>query len=100
VFDIPGVGRLGLMICYDGWFPEVARGLALQGAEIIFQPTLTTTPDCEEEFVLARANAIANQCFVVNVNAATTIGGGRSIGVDPEAWSCSNADRTRSWSSR
>ena len=32
VFDIPGVGRAGVMICYDGWFPEVARGLALRGA--------------------------------------------------------------------
>ena len=84
VFEIPGVGRLGLMICYDGWFPEVARGLALQGAELIIQPTLTTTPDREEELVLARANAIANQCYLINVNAATSVGGGRSIGVDPE----------------
>jgi formamidase len=84
VFDIAGVGRAGLMICYDGWFPEVARGLALQGAEVILQPTLTTTPDREEELVLARANAIVNQCYVVNVNAASTVGGGRSIAVDPE----------------
>jgi formamidase len=84
VFDIPGVGRAGLMICYDGWFPEVARGLALQGVEVILHPTLTSTPDREEELVLARANAIVNQCYVVNVNAATTIGGGRSIAVDPE----------------
>lgn len=84
VFDVPGAGRLGMMICYDGWFPEVARGLALSGAELILHPTLTTTPDREEELVLARANAIANQCYVMNVNAATTIGGGRSIGVDPE----------------
>jgi formamidase len=84
VFDIPGVGRAGLMICYDGWFPEVARGLALQGAEAILHPTLTSTPDREEELVLARANAIVNQCYVVNVNAAATIGGGRSIAVDPE----------------
>ncbi len=84
VFDLPGVGRLGLMICYDGWFPEVARGLALQGAELILQPTLTTTPDREQEIVMARANAIANQIFVMNVNAATTIGGGESVGVDPE----------------
>jgi predicted amidohydrolase len=84
VFDIPGVGRAGLMICYDGWFPEVARGLALQGAEVILHPTLTSTPDREEELVLARANAIVNQCYVVNVNAASTIGGGRSIAVDPE----------------
>jgi formamidase len=84
VFDIPRVGRLGLMICYDGWYPEVARGLALRGAEVILHPTLTTTPDREEELVLARARAIENQCYVVNVNAAVEIGGGRSIAVDPE----------------
>jgi formamidase len=84
VFDIPGVGRAGLMICYDGWFPEVARGLALQGAEVILHPTLTSTPDREEELVLARASAIVNQCYVVNLNAAGTIGGGRSTAVDPE----------------
>ena len=84
VLRLPGIGRVGLMICYDGWFPEMARGLALRGAEVIAHPTLTTTPDREEELVLARANAIANQCYVVNVNASMTIGGGRSIGVDPE----------------
>ncbi|MEA2451681.1 MAG: hypothetical protein QOG04_391, partial [Actinomycetota bacterium] len=83
VFDIPQ-GRVGLMICYDGWFPEVARALALEGAELILQPSLTTTPDRDEEMVLARANAIVNQCYVINPNAATTIGGGRSIAVDPE----------------
>ena len=84
VFEVPGVGRLGVMICYDGWFPEVARGLALAGAEAILQPTLTTTPDRDQELVLARANAIVNQCYVLNVNAVPSVGGGRSIGVDPE----------------
>jgi formamidase len=84
VFTIPGVGKIGLMICYDGWFPEMARGLALRGAEAIAHPTLTSTADREEELILARANAIANQLYVLNVNAAVTIGGGRSIGVDPE----------------
>jgi len=84
VFDIPDVGRLGLMICYDGWFPEVGRGLALAGAEAIVQPTLTTTPDRDQELVLARANAIVNQCYVINVNAVPSVGGGRSIAVDPE----------------
>jgi formamidase len=83
LFDIPQ-GRVGVMTCYDGWFPEVSRALALGGAELIVQPSLTTTPDRAEELVLARANAIVNQCFLVNVNAASTIGGGRSIGVDPE----------------
>jgi predicted amidohydrolase len=84
VHDIPRAGRVGLMICYDIWFPEVARSLALRGAEAILAPTMTSTPDREEELVLARANAIVNQCYVLNVNAAITIGGGRSIGVDPE----------------
>jgi len=83
-FQVPDVGRVGLMICYDGWFPEVARGLALAGAELILHPTLTSTPDREQELVLARANAIANQCYVVNVNAVPSVGGGRSIAVDPE----------------
>jgi formamidase len=84
VFDIPGKGRVGLMICYEGWFPEIARGLALKGAELIVQPSLTTTPDRAEELVLARSHAIVNQCFVVNVNGVATIGGGSSIAVDPE----------------
>jgi formamidase len=84
VFEIPGKGRIGLMICYDGWFPEVARGLALQGAELIAQPTATTTPDREEEVVLARANAIVNQVYLFNPNMVSTFGQGRSVGVDPE----------------
>jgi predicted amidohydrolase len=84
VFEIPDVGRIGLMICYDGWFPEVARGLALQGAELIAQPTATSTPDREEEVVLARANAIVNQVYLFNPNMASTFGQGRSVGVDPE----------------
>ena len=84
VFEIPGKGVVGLMICYDGWFPEVARGLALQGADLIAQPTATTTPDREEEVILARANAIVNQVFVFNPNMVSTFGQGRSVGVDPE----------------
>lgn len=84
VFDLPGLGAVGLMTCYEVWFPETARGLALAGAELLLQPSLTTTPDRDQEIVLARAAAIANQCYVLNVNAAPTIGGGRSIGVDPE----------------
>jgi formamidase len=84
VFDIPDVGRAGVMICYDGWFPEVARGLALQGAEVILHPTLTSTPDREEELVLARSNAIVNQCYVVNINMGGVVGGGRSTAADPE----------------
>jgi formamidase len=83
-FDIPGVARIGLAICYDGSFPEVFRQLAWLGAEVVLQPTLTTTSDREAELVLARANAIANQLYVVNLNAAAPAGLGRSLVVDPE----------------
>ncbi len=38
VFDLP-FGRLGMLICYDLWFPEAARILALKGADVILVPT-------------------------------------------------------------
>jgi len=84
VFEIPGVGRAGLAICYDGFFPEVFRQLAWLGAEVVFQPTLTTTSDRAAELVTARANAIVNQLYVVNVNACTPAALGRSVVADPE----------------
>ena len=84
VFDIPGAGRFGLMICYDGWYPEVSRTLAWMGAEVILQPTLTKTVDREQELVMARANAIVNQLYLVNPNYGGLFGTGRSVIVDPE----------------
>jgi len=83
-FDIHGVGRFGLAICHDGAFPEIFRSLAWQGAEAIFQVTLTGTSDRDAETVIARANAIVNQVAVVNVNAAAPVGNGRSLVIDPE----------------
>jgi formamidase len=83
-FDIPGLARVGLAICYDGNFPEAFRQLAWMGAEVVLQPTLTTTSDRDAELVLARANAIVNQLYVVNLNAASPAGLGRSLVVDPE----------------
>ncbi len=84
VWDIPGVGRLGLCICYDMWFPEVARSLAWLGAEVILHPSMTSTSDREVETAIARANAIFNQCFFVDVNIVGSYGGGRSQIVDPD----------------
>ena len=83
-FDIPDVGRVGLAICYDGNFPETFRQLAWMGAEVVLQPTLTTTSDRDAELVMARANAIFNQVHVVSVNAAEPAGLGRSAIIDPE----------------
>lgn len=84
VFDMPGFGRLGLSICYDAWFPEVCRHLAWMGAEVVVNVAKTTTPDRDQEVILTRANAIANQVFVISVNCAGPVGTGRSLLVDPE----------------
>jgi len=84
VFDVPEVGRFGISICYDGWFPETTRAMAWLGAEVIIHPTMTNTIDRGQELVLAQANAIMNQCYFVDVNAAGQLANGRSIIVGPE----------------
>jgi predicted amidohydrolase len=84
VFDIPGKGRFGICICYDLWFPEVVRNLAWLGSEAVICPTGTHTSDRSQEIVLAQANAISNQVYVLNVNGTGGGGVGRSIFVDPE----------------
>jgi formamidase len=83
-FEVPDVGRIGLAICYDGSFPETFRQLAWLGAEVVLQANLTTTSDREQELVMARANAIFNQLYVVSLNASAPAGVGRSLIVDPE----------------
>jgi predicted amidohydrolase len=53
------VGTIGIMTCYDSWFPEVSRLLALRGAELILFPSAGYEPS------LLPARAIDNRCFVV-----------------------------------
>lgn len=84
VFDVPKVGRFGISICYDQWFPEVARELSWKGAEVIINPTMTGTIDRAQELVIAQANAIFNQCYYININNAGSLGNGRSICIGPE----------------
>jgi predicted amidohydrolase len=84
VFAIPDVGRVGLSVCYDAWFPESTRHLAWMGAEIVINVVKTGTVDREQEIVLARANAAVNQVFVASVNASTPSGLGHSVLVGPE----------------
>jgi predicted amidohydrolase len=83
VFDVPNVGRFGLSICYDLWFPETARTLAALGAEVILHPTLTGTIDRDVELSIVRATAAQNQCFVFGINGFGDCGNGRSIIVGP-----------------
>jgi predicted amidohydrolase len=59
VFDTR-LGKVGMMICYDGFFPEVARALGNRGAEIIAWPVWGCNPD------QARARACENQVYVVS----------------------------------
>lgn len=68
VFDVPHVGRFGLSICYDMWFPEHSRTLASMGAEVILHPVLTSTTDREVELAIARATSAVNQCYVIDIN--------------------------------
>ena len=79
VFDVPGVGRFGVSICYDMWFPETTRSLCSLGAEVILHPTMTNTIDRDVEICIARASAVSNQCYFVDVNVAGNLGVGRSV---------------------
>jgi predicted amidohydrolase len=59
VFDT-GLGKIGLMVCYDGFFPEVARQLSKNGAELIAFPVAGCNP------MLAAARACENHVFLVS----------------------------------
>lgn len=83
VFDVPQVGRFGISICYDMWFPETTRALAWQGAEVLIHPTMTSTIDRDVELAMVRSTAAMNQCYVVDVNVAGRLGNGRSIVAGP-----------------
>ncbi len=84
VFDVPGAGKIGLIICYDIWFPEIIRQLAWMGAEAIIAPTLTNTIDRDVELAISRANAATNQLYFFGLNSAGRLGYGKSILVGPD----------------
>lgn len=72
------VGRLGVLVCWDQWYPEAARLMALRGAEILIYPTAigwesSDTPDEQERqreawTTVQRGHAVANGLPVVTVN--------------------------------
>ena len=72
------VGRLGVLVCWDQWYPEAARMMALRGAEILIYPTAigwesSDSPDeqarqREAWITIQRAHAVANGIPVVSVN--------------------------------
>ena len=78
VFDTK-FGKLGILICWDQWFPEAARITSLMGAEILFYPTAIGWDTNEndpatniEQYnawqIIQRSHAVANGVYVVSVN--------------------------------
>lgn len=72
------IGKLGVLVCWDQWYPEAARLMALQGAEILIYPTaigyaLSDTPEEQQRqrtawTTVQRGHAVANGLPVVAVN--------------------------------
>ncbi len=89
---------LGVLICWDQWYPEAARLTALRGAEILFYPTAIGWHPEEKDAlgaaqhgaweVAQRAHAVANGCYVVAVNRTgfEPTPGGASRGDGIEFW--------------
>ncbi|NIM94938.1 MAG: hypothetical protein GTO18_14650 [Anaerolineales bacterium] len=74
---------LGVMVCFDRHFPEVARALRLRGAELILHPSATVwfTPDSKSlNTAMMRTRAYENQCFILSVNQANYGGGSALFG--------------------
>jgi N-carbamoylputrescine amidase len=90
-------GRIGVLVCWDQWYPEAARLTALRGANILFYPTAIGWAQGEKPEIRAaqhdawhtiqRSHAIANGVFVVSVNRVGTEGPlefwGGSFACDP-----------------
>ena len=72
------IGRLGVLVCWDQWYPEAARMMALRGAEVLIYPTAigweSTDPQLEKDrqrgawIISQRAHAVANGIPVLSVN--------------------------------
>ena len=83
VFDVPEVGRFGVHICYDVWFPEVTRTLTSMGAEVILSPVMANFIDRDMDLVIARASAAMFQTYMFHINGLAAGGNGQSTVVDP-----------------
>jgi N-carbamoylputrescine amidase len=86
-------GKIGVLICWDQWYPEAARLTALQGAQILFYPTAIGWHPREKKKLgerqyeawetIQRSHAIANGCYVAVVN---RIGHEKLAGQGIEFW--------------
>lgn len=81
-------GRIGIMVCYDVRFPELARTLALDGVEFLFIPAAFYMPRFDHWQALVKNTALQNSMYVVGANLTNPPGGpglfcGRSLIADP-----------------
>jgi omega-amidase len=72
----------GIMVCYDLRFPEMARALALKGAEVIVVPSAFPFPRVNHWCTLLASRAIENQLYAIGANRA---------GVDGDLWFCGSS---------
>jgi predicted amidohydrolase len=83
VFDVPEVGRFGVLNCYDMWFPETSRQITAMGAEVILHPVMTHTIDRDVDLAVAHATSAMMQCYVFDINGLGAGGNGHSAVFDP-----------------
>lgn len=81
------LGKIGMIICYDGDFPELSRELALQGAEVILRPSALLR-SFDLWYLTSAARAFDNHVYMVAVNSVGTDAGqnhyfGNSLIIDP-----------------
>ena len=99
VIDIQGV-KVGMMVCFDWIFPEVARTLSLMGADIICHPANLVLPYCQDAM---RTRCVENRIFAITANriGRESRGGreliftGRSQIVDPSGEVLAQASRNK-----
>jgi len=82
VFDLPGIGTVGMCICYDIVMPETTRALALAGADIVFHLTMGGASLAGREASMACFKARAAENFIYVVS---TFRGGNSLIISPKA---------------
>ena len=94
VWDIEGVGRFGILNCYDMWFPETSRTLTAMGAEVILHPVMTHTIDRDIDIAVSHATSAMMQCYVFDMNGLGAGGNGQSCVFDPSGRQLHRADAT------